>query len=63
MRVDSFNKRVGELMKEVHDLRVSLEFTQREFYEFQDYNKTRGDIGKETKNDVETKSAKCHATP
>lgn len=52
--VDSSNKRVGELLREVHDLKVSLEFTQKEFLDFKNYCKTWGDTCKETKNDMKT---------
>lgn len=52
--VDSSNKRVGELLREVHDLKVSLEITQKEFLDFKNYCKTWGDTCKETKNDMET---------
>lgn len=52
--VDSSNKKVGELMSLVIDLKASLEFTQKEFQDFKDSCKTWGNACKETKNDVES---------
>lgn len=52
--VDSSNKRVGELLREVNDLRASLEFTQKEFQDFKNCSKSWADSCKETKSDVET---------
>lgn len=43
-------------MREVHDLRASLEFTQKEFLDFKVYSKSWGDASKQTKNDMETVS-------
>ena len=54
--VDSSNKKVGELMSQVLDLRASLEFTQKEFQDFKDHCKTWEKAYKETKNNVESVS-------
>ncbi len=49
--IDSSNKRVSELLKEVQDLRVSLEFIEKEFQEYKNHCKIWSDTCKETKND------------
>ena len=52
--VDSSNKRIGELLREVTDLRASLEYTQREFQDFKNSSKLWVDSCKETKSDMVT---------
>lgn len=46
--VDSSNKRVGELQREVNDLKTSLEFTQKEFLDFKNDSKKWRESCKET---------------
>lgn len=52
--VDSSNKRIDELSKEVYDLKVSLEMTQKEFDDFKTTSKTWSKNCNETRSDLDT---------
>ncbi len=52
--VDSSNKRIDELSKEVYDLKVSLEMTQKDFDDFKTKSKVWSQNSCETRSDLDT---------
>lgn len=52
--VDSSNRRIDDLSKQVYDFKVSLEMTQKDFDDFKVSCKTRTKNRTETKSDLDT---------